>query len=116
MQANPAYTSMGQAFRAIIKEESTAGLYRGVAAPLTSLTILNTINFASYSKFKDVFGVDTSKLAHGSSFDTKVGGALFCVRACGSSLGYLAFGINVCTRRRRLSERLLIASVSHMRT
>ena len=44
----------------ISKSEGFASLYKGVAAPLLSLSILNTVNFASYMSFRRLLlpGVD----------------------------------------------------------
>ncbi|GMI00261.1 hypothetical protein TrVE_jg1821 [Triparma verrucosa] len=39
-------------FRNIVKSEGLGALYKGVATPLLSLTILNTLNFTSYNHFK----------------------------------------------------------------
>jgi solute carrier family 25 (mitochondrial carnitine/acylcarnitine transporter), member 20/29 len=41
--------------RAIVHTEGFLSLYKGIAPPLVSLSILNTINFASYSYFQHVF-------------------------------------------------------------
>jgi len=42
----------------IIKTEGFWALYKGMGPPLLSLSILNTINFSSYSYFKQIFGAD----------------------------------------------------------
>lgn len=39
----------------IVKREGTLGLYRGIVPPLLSLSILNTVNFTSYSYFQSVY-------------------------------------------------------------
>jgi solute carrier family 25 carnitine/acylcarnitine transporter 20/29 len=44
--------------RIIAKEEGLIGFYRGIAAPLLSLTILNTMNFTIYSKSCHLLGLD----------------------------------------------------------
>jgi hypothetical protein len=44
--------------RVIAKEEGFLGFYRGIAAPLLSLTILNTMNFTIYSKSCHLLGLD----------------------------------------------------------
>lgn len=46
--------SMSSTFRDVVVNEGVAGLYKGVAMPLLSLTILNTLNFSSYNHFKRV--------------------------------------------------------------
>lgn len=88
MQANHRLAESGivRTFRDITRTEGTVGLYRGVLPPLTSLTILNTINFASYAKFKEVYGVDTTKLAHGQYFEPKIILAGACVGPVASSV------------------------------
>lgn len=73
MQAYPTqYTGLGQAFSKVLRQERVAGFYRGVLPPLTSLTILNTVNFSTYSKCKELLAVDTASLAHGAVFEPKV--------------------------------------------
>ncbi|GMI16809.1 hypothetical protein TrLO_g2155 [Triparma laevis f. longispina] len=47
--------SLLQTFKHIIRNETFSALYKGVATPLLSLTILNTLNFTSYNHFKRVF-------------------------------------------------------------
>ena len=44
--------------RRIAVEEGVRGFYKGVATPLVSLTILNTLNFTSYNYFKRAFEGD----------------------------------------------------------
>ena len=51
--------------RLIYSEGGLIGFYRGIAAPLLSLVVLNTMTFSSYSSFKETLGV---------SRDTKVFG------------------------------------------
>lgn len=46
------HSSMFKASRMIFRENGMMGFYRGIASPLLSLTILNTLNFSSYSYFK----------------------------------------------------------------
>lgn len=73
MQAYPTqYTGIWQAFGKVLRQDKVAGFYRGVLPPLTSLTILNTINFSAYSKCKELLSVDTASLAHGAVFEPKV--------------------------------------------
>ncbi|RYH20031.1 solute carrier family 25 protein [archaeon] len=45
---------MRQVVRDIYSRDSFAGFYRGVAAPLLALTMLNTLNFSSYAYFRSV--------------------------------------------------------------
>lgn len=40
----------------IVRNEGFLALYRGIAPPLISLSILNTINFSQYCFFRDVYG------------------------------------------------------------
>jgi len=51
-------TSMTKIFSRILKEEGVASLYKGVAPPLLSLSILNMINFTSYNHFRLMFGAE----------------------------------------------------------
>lgn len=39
----------------IVKREGVLGLYRGIVPPLLSLSILNTLNFTSYSYFQSLY-------------------------------------------------------------
>jgi hypothetical protein len=73
MQGQPQlYTSISQSIRKIVREERLAGFYRGVLPPLTSLTILNTVNFSSYAYFKEVLKAETDSLGHTRAFEAKV--------------------------------------------
>jgi solute carrier family 25 (mitochondrial carnitine/acylcarnitine transporter), member 20/29 len=49
MQTSP--LSLRQSFLHIYQSDGILGFYRGVSSPLLALTILNTINFSSYSYF-----------------------------------------------------------------
>lgn len=42
--------------RSIVKTEGVLSLYKGIAPPLISLSIINTIGFTSYSYFRQVYG------------------------------------------------------------
>eukprot|EP00457_Paulinella_chromatophora_P010866 gb/GEZN01010985.1/.p1 GENE.gb/GEZN01010985.1/~~gb/GEZN01010985.1/.p1 ORF type:complete len:302 (+),score=29.12 gb/GEZN01010985.1/:116-1021(+) len=64
----PGLFSLG---RTILREEGLRGMYKGVAAPLVSLTLLNTLNFSSYGFFRVYFGA-----SHG--FDIRNGLAGAC--------------------------------------
>ena len=60
LQTNAASSSatLTSTFSHIVKTEGVGGLYKGVATPLLSLTILNTLNFTSYNYFKKRLGGD----------------------------------------------------------
>lgn len=61
---------VGTLARTILKEEGFRGFYRGIAPPLTALTILNTLSFACYSsakKYLRVGQVGPVKCADGST-------------------------------------------------
>jgi solute carrier family 25 carnitine/acylcarnitine transporter 20/29 len=45
-------------FQEIYKSEGISGFYRGIASPLLSLTILNTVNFTMYNTFKRILHVE----------------------------------------------------------
>lgn len=47
--------SIGGAFLDVYRNVGVLGFYRGVASPLLSLTILNTMNFSSYAYFTKYF-------------------------------------------------------------
>jgi len=49
----------------IFREEGVRGFYRGVASPLAALTILNTLNFSTYARFRTLIGVSEKRLADG---------------------------------------------------
>ena len=55
--------------KSVYKTEGLLALYRGIAAPLVSLPILNALNFSTYSIFKWCLGVRSDKL---QPFDTRV--------------------------------------------
>lgn len=63
-------TSIQKAFQHVYEAEGMSGLYRGIASPLISLTILNTLNFTSYSTFKAVMGLKEDVKRH--CFDIRV--------------------------------------------
>lgn len=68
-------TSNGSALgvtRLIFKEGGLMSFYRGVGSPLAALTVLNIMNFSSYSYFRTALGVSDSKLNEGS-FEPRVG-------------------------------------------
>lgn len=57
----------------IVRHEGISSLYRGIAPPLISLSILNTLTFASYSYFQKLYGAhrgrwDWKNAASGASF------------------------------------------------
>lgn len=58
LQTNAASSSstLTSTFKHIVKMEGVGGLYKGVATPLLSLTILNTLNFTSFNYFKKRLG------------------------------------------------------------
>lgn len=62
---------MKATFDLVYRTEGIRGLYRGVASPLLSLTILNTLNFTAYASFKSVLRVDTNRLLS-DSFDFRI--------------------------------------------
>ena len=39
-------------------KEGFLSLYKGMGPPLMSLSILNTLNFSSYSYFRDIYGAN----------------------------------------------------------
>jgi solute carrier family 25 carnitine/acylcarnitine transporter 20/29 len=40
----------------ILRTEGIVSLYKGIAPPLISLSIINTLSFTSYSYFREVYG------------------------------------------------------------
>lgn len=72
------HSSMFKASRLIFKENGIMGFYRGIASPLLSLTILNTLNFSSYSYFKNwlVAGLDQKPIQF---LDWRIPAAAACV-------------------------------------
>ena len=57
-QNTAAYSSVAQSARTIASTEGFMGFYRGIAAPLSALTILNTLNFSSYSYFRSAMELE----------------------------------------------------------
>jgi solute carrier family 25 carnitine/acylcarnitine transporter 20/29 len=57
-QSTAAYSSVAQSARTIANTEGFMGFYRGIAAPLSALTILNTLNFSSYSYFRSAMELE----------------------------------------------------------
>lgn len=53
MQTGGASKSLSATASTLLRNEGVLALYRGVAAPLVSLSLLNTINFTSYSFLKE---------------------------------------------------------------
>jgi solute carrier family 25 carnitine/acylcarnitine transporter 20/29 len=51
--------------RDVVRREGFRALYIGVANPLIALTILNTLNFSQYAKFRDLYKVRDSILQSG---------------------------------------------------
>jgi len=58
----------------IISSEGIGGFYRGVASPLLALTVLNTLNFSSYARFRSLYNVDDGLISAGG-FELKVAAA-----------------------------------------
>jgi len=56
--SNPRSSSILTTGRKIISTEGWRGFYRGVGAPLISLSLLNTINFASYAKLRKLVNAE----------------------------------------------------------
>jgi solute carrier family 25 (mitochondrial carnitine/acylcarnitine transporter), member 20/29 len=50
------HVGMLGAGKAVFREQGLLGFYRGVAAPLTALTVLNALNFSSYNFMKGELG------------------------------------------------------------
>lgn len=65
--------SMFLCIEKIYSDYGFVGFYRGVGSPLVALTILNTVNFSSYSYFSKLLQVDSKKL------DMRVSIAAACV-------------------------------------
>jgi hypothetical protein len=53
----------------IVRSEGISALYKGMAPPLISLSILNTLNFSSYSFFRDLY-----RARHGWDYRNAVAG------------------------------------------
>lgn len=63
------YPSLRRTFSRIGREEGVFGFYRGVGAPLTALTILNTMSFAIFAKAKEIVGLSDDPVEH---FDPRI--------------------------------------------
>jgi solute carrier family 25 carnitine/acylcarnitine transporter 20/29 len=55
----------------VYQNEGIRGLYRGVASPLVALTILNTLNFTTYTEFKGLVGLRNQDIKFGT-FDIRI--------------------------------------------
>ena len=52
------YGTVASSAGTIYRHEGFMGFYRGIAAPLSALTVLNTLNFSSYAFFRSKVGLD----------------------------------------------------------
>ena len=67
--------SIPQAFQEIYYESGFLGFYQGVGSPLLALTVLNTLNFSSYSYFCSLLGIDhihSKTITHDGKFDMRI--------------------------------------------
>jgi solute carrier family 25 carnitine/acylcarnitine transporter 20/29 len=76
-------TSIPQTMRAIYAESGLIGYYRGVASPLLSLTILNTLNFSTYATTRSLIGIPTN-------FDITTAGIDLRIGLAGAAVGPLS--------------------------
>ena len=65
--------SIAGSIRGIYRESGMMGFYRGMASPMMSLTILNTLNFSTYSASRGQFGVPTAFDVTKTGFDWRIG-------------------------------------------
>ena len=73
MQAAPErFPTMPAAFSRIAAREGLSGFFRGVAAPLGALTVLNSLNFGLYSQARAALGVPAGALDLGAGPDVRV--------------------------------------------
>ena len=63
------YPSLRHTFSRIGREEGVFGFYRGVGAPLTALTILNTMSFSIFAKAKEIVGLSDAPVER---FDPRI--------------------------------------------
>ena len=70
-------TGLLSTLRQAVVSEGLLGLYRGIASPLLSLTLLNTLNFAAYSEFRRLLRLQ-GDVPYGE-FDFRVPVAAACV-------------------------------------
>lgn len=61
---NPLYRSTYDCFRKIVQKESVRGLYRGLASPMASVSVLNAIVFGVYGNVQRRTSDPDSVLAH----------------------------------------------------
>lgn len=66
----------------IYSENGIMGFYRGIASPLTALTILNTVNFSSYQYFRRLFHRDNPP----KYYDYSISLSAICVGPIASSI------------------------------
>ena len=65
--------------RLIYSEGGLLGFYRGIAAPLVSLVILNTMTFSAYAVLKKKFGVPPNTEVFGLNETLRVASAAACI-------------------------------------
>jgi solute carrier family 25 carnitine/acylcarnitine transporter 20/29 len=66
-------TSIPQTMRAIYAESGLIGYYRGMASPLLSLTILNTLNFSTYATTRGLLGIPANLDITTTGIDLRIG-------------------------------------------
>ena len=66
------HKSVKSSVLSIYSESGVLGFYKGVGSPLVALTILNTLNFSSYSRFCNLLGVDTHLGLSNKLFEWKI--------------------------------------------
>jgi solute carrier family 25 carnitine/acylcarnitine transporter 20/29 len=71
MQTHATATRMSEMVSIIYKEGGLSMFYKGIASPLVALTLLNTLNFSTYSYFKSKL-TDSIDLPSTSFLDFRV--------------------------------------------
>ena len=71
--------SLPRVAQLIYSEGGLLGFYRGIAAPLLSLVILNTMTFSAYASLKEKFGVPKDTKVFGLNETLRVASAAACV-------------------------------------
>ena len=78
--------SVTNSIRTIYSKSGFVGFYKGVGSPLVALTILNTVNFSSYARFRNLLSVQSPLDLRNKYFEWKIALAAALVGPIASSI------------------------------
>ena len=78
--------SVTNSIRTIYSKSGFVGFYKGVGSPLVALTILNTVNFSSYARFRNLLSVQSPLDLRNKYFEWKITLAAALVGPIASSI------------------------------